>query len=84
MTSMISGLTPTTFLNGIKDQVDAQSAEKIAQSYNVTPTMDQNLFLTAATRWIGDVVFDSPTHALAQHLSTKTNKNVYRYIFDVR
>ncbi|KAF2471239.1 uncharacterized protein BDR25DRAFT_223351, partial [Lindgomyces ingoldianus] len=54
------------------------------RAYNITPTMDSNLFLTAATRWIGDVVFDGPNHALAQHLTKHTDKRVYRYIFDIR
>ncbi|KAF7455374.1 PnbA Carboxylesterase type B [Pyrenophora tritici-repentis] len=46
--------------------------------------MDQNLFLTAGLRWIGDVFFDAPTHLLSQYLTTRTQKKVYRYVFDVR
>jgi hypothetical protein len=46
--------------------------------------MDHNLFFTAALRWIGDSIFDAPTHELARYLTTKTNKKVYKYIFDIR
>lgn len=56
----------------------------VSKAYAIPPTMDQNLFLTSPLQWVGDAVFDAPAHILATHLSTKTNKNVYRYIFNVR
>jgi hypothetical protein len=46
--------------------------------------MDQNLFLNTVLRWVGDAIFDAPNHMLASHLSAKTNKNIYRYIFNIR
>lgn len=46
--------------------------------------MSQTAFLTPFLRWLGDVLFDAPTHTLAQHLSTVPGKNIYRYIFSAR
>ncbi|KAF2622318.1 alpha/beta-hydrolase [Macroventuria anomochaeta] len=84
MMSRYAGITPSAFLSSIKTQLGAHSAEIISRAYAITPTMDQNLFFTPLLRWVGDAIFDAPTHMLAQYLSTKTTKNVYRYIFDVR
>ncbi|RMZ69657.1 Carboxylesterase type B [Pyrenophora seminiperda CCB06] len=84
MTEKVTGVTPDAFLSGITGQLGDKSAELLSQAYGITPDMDQNLFLTAALRWIGDVVFDAPTHLLSQYLTTHTHKKVYRYVFDVR
>lgn len=46
--------------------------------------MDQNAFLTPFLRWLGDTLFDAPTHALATHLSSLPHKRIYRYIFSAR
>lgn len=81
---VIATLTPTTFLDAITSQLGPQSASEIAAAYSITLSMDQNLFITAVTRWIGDIIFDAPVHALSQYLTTHTTKKVYRYIFDVR
>ncbi|KAF2183828.1 alpha/beta-hydrolase [Zopfia rhizophila CBS 207.26] len=80
---LAQALTPATFASSTSSQLGSSKSAKLLQTYNITPSMDQNLFLTAAMRWIGDVIFDAPTHALAQHL-LRTNKKTYRYIFDVR
>ena len=80
----VNDLTPKQFSDAIVDQIGEQNASTLLENYNVTPSMDQNLFITSALRWIGDCVFDAPTHALATYLATNTNKKVYRYVFDVR
>ncbi|KAF2710740.1 hypothetical protein K504DRAFT_489761 [Pleomassaria siparia CBS 279.74] len=77
-------LTPTTFTKAMTDTFGPEKASSILKAYNVTRTMDNNLFLTSAFRWIGDIIFDAPTHAFAIYLGTHTTKKVYRYIFDVR
>jgi hypothetical protein len=46
------------FISTIEEQLGKETAAKMFQAYGMTPTMDPNLFLTAATRWIGDVIFD--------------------------
>jgi len=100
MTERFAGVTPGAFLSGITAQYGDKSAELLSQAYGITPDMDQNLFLTTALRWIGDVVFDgnvivcidkeplltisAPTHMLSQYLTTHSGKKVYRYVFDVR
>ena len=84
MTPRFASVTPSAFLSSIKDQLGEKSTPTLAQTYSITRTMDQNLFLTCFARWIGDVLFDAPTHLLATHLSSNPTKKIYRYIFDVR
>ncbi|KAF2878484.1 Alpha/Beta hydrolase protein [Massariosphaeria phaeospora] len=84
MFGALSVLTPKNFRDAIAQQVGEQNAALVMEAYRVTPGMDHNLFLTSAAQWLGDVIFDASTHALATYLSTHTNKRVYRYIFDVR
>lgn len=74
----VAGLTPRTFLSGITAQFGDKSAELLSQVYGITPDMDQNLFLSAALRWMGDVVFDGnktiPFHkAITYCFSTYTS-----------
>ncbi|KAH7110545.1 Alpha/Beta hydrolase protein [Dendryphion nanum] len=80
----ISGITPRDFIRGIADQLGNESAEVIGRAYHISAEMDQNLFINRALRWVGDVVFDAPMHALAKSLSRNTTKKVYRYVFNVR
>ncbi|KAF3052390.1 hypothetical protein E8E11_011442 [Didymella keratinophila] len=77
-------VTPSAFLSSITSQLGEERAQVIAKAYAITPSMDQNLFLNAVLRWVGDAIFDAPTHSLASHLSSNTNKNLYRYIFNTR
>ncbi|KAF2121248.1 Alpha/Beta hydrolase protein [Lophiotrema nucula] len=77
-------MTPTSFLKGIEDQIGPKAASRTKEIYRLTEDMDQNLFLTPAMQWIGDVVFDAPAQNLVRYLTTKTDKKVYRYIFDAR
>lgn len=84
MMSRYASITPSAFLSSISSQLSSLAASLISRTYNVTPTMDHNLFVTSFGRWIGDAIFDVPNHMLAQYLTTYTSKRVYRYIFDVR
>ena len=82
--SIARSLTPSKFRSHMLAGLSEKATAKILATYNVTSaTMDQNLFIHAATRWLGDIIFDAPIHALCKYLSTKTDKKVYRYIFDV-
>lgn len=83
-TANVNALTPKNFSKSVSDQLGPKNASLIMDAYNITPDMDQNLFSNTAFRWIGDTVFDGPAHALSRHLTTKTTKKVYRYIFDIR
>ncbi|PSN60221.1 alpha/beta-hydrolase [Corynespora cassiicola Philippines] len=87
MLNNANAMTPSTFLDGIAKQLGDSAAATIAEAYNVTRTMDQNLFLTSAMRWIGDVVFDGKTYPTILIFLTISNipspKRVYRYVFDV-
>ncbi|KAF3048341.1 hypothetical protein E8E12_011706 [Didymella heteroderae] len=82
--SRYADVEPSAFLSSIQSQLGDESARILANAYNITPTMDKNLFLTSLLRWVGDAIFDAPNHMLASHLASKTNKNIYRYIFNVR
>ncbi|KAJ4400723.1 hypothetical protein N0V91_008464 [Didymella pomorum] len=77
-------VTPSAFLSSITLQLGSEGAQIVSKAYNITPDMDQNLFLNTVLRWVGDAIFDAPNHMLASHLSAKTNKNIYRYIFNIR
>ncbi|KZM21571.1 uncharacterized protein EKO05_0000739 [Ascochyta rabiei] len=79
-----ASITPSAFLSSIEAQLGAPAASTISRAYGITASMDQNLFLTSMLRWVGDALFDAPTHMLARHLSTQTSKRIYRYLFDVR
>ncbi|KAG9185962.1 hypothetical protein G6011_02518 [Alternaria panax] len=80
----IAPVSPDAFFSGIATQLGERSAELVGEAYSVAPKIDKNLFLTAGARWMGDVVFDAPTHELARYLTQHTNKRVYRYVFEVR
>lgn len=82
--SRLATLTPPSFLSGITLKLGTAATSLLSNAYSITSTMDQNLFLTRAMQWAGDVVFDAPTHALAQHLSRNTTKKIYRCVFDIR
>ncbi|RAR10733.1 alpha/beta-hydrolase [Stemphylium lycopersici] len=74
----VASATAGSFLDGITKQLGSESAELVSQAYGINPGDDQNLYETAAMRWM------APTHLLAQYLSTHTSKRSYRYIFDIR
>jgi carboxylesterase type B len=95
--------TPNIFFGYLTLQAGIEDANKVMEAYNVRLGMDQNLFLTSAMRFNGDLLFDGeyikPTlphsqnthfrnivsvHRFAQHAATKSDKRIYRYIFDVR
>ncbi|KAF2845240.1 alpha/beta-hydrolase [Plenodomus tracheiphilus IPT5] len=84
LVSAMAGVTPVAFLAGITDQLGEESAALVSRAYGIISDMDQNLFVSRALRWIGDVVFDAPSHALARQLAAHSEKKVYRYVFDVR
>ena len=67
----IAEITPHAFLAGITTQLGEESAELISQAYNITSDMDQNLFLTKAMQWMGDVVFEGKHHTLSYHIQRR-------------
>jgi hypothetical protein len=54
----VADITPRAFLEGIAEQLGDKSAEIVSRAYDVVADMDQSLFITAALRWFGDVIFD--------------------------
>ena len=54
----IAFMTPAQFFEGLSGQLGLNSAQMIMDAYKMTVDMDQNLFLNAAMRWMGDVAFD--------------------------
>jgi hypothetical protein len=61
-----AGVTPEEFISAVADQMGEESAKLVSQAYNITPDMDQTLFLSFALRWIGDAIFDGKQHVLHQ------------------
>jgi hypothetical protein len=51
-------VTPQEFVKGVVKQLGDRNAQLMLKAYKITPDMDQNLFVTPAMRWMGDVVFD--------------------------
>ncbi|KAH7393072.1 Alpha/Beta hydrolase protein [Pyrenochaeta sp. MPI-SDFR-AT-0127] len=82
--SFANTMTPQSLHNHIAEQLSAKAAEKVMEAYNLTLDTDQNLFLTAAMRWGGDITFDVPIDAFSRCIAGHSNKRIYRYIFDVR
>lgn len=54
----VQTITSQEFVKGIVKQLGDKNAQFMLKAYNITPDMDQNLFVTQAMRWMGDVVFD--------------------------
>jgi hypothetical protein len=53
----LAGVTPQAFLAGIKAQLGQESVDLLSQAYDITPDMDNNLFITRGMQWVGDVIF---------------------------
>lgn len=56
-------MTPSIFHAILGGSLSDQATQKVMEAYNVTLDMDQNLFLTSAMRWLGDIVFDGKSCA---------------------
>lgn len=54
----VAKIDPAAFLTGIAKQSGQESSDLVSKLYGITAGMDQNLCVTQAMRWIGDVVFD--------------------------
>jgi hypothetical protein len=63
----VAGITPKAFLAGVEEQLGESSAQILSQAYSITPDMDQNLFMTRALQWVGDVIFDGKHRVLTQN-----------------
>lgn len=68
-----------TFITLSDNVLGSSNSIKLLSAYNITPTTDSNLFWTNLSYLMGDVMFSSPTHNLAQSLASSSNKNIYRY-----
>jgi hypothetical protein len=56
--SRVASITPKAFLDGVTQQLGDESSAIVARAYDITPDMDQNLFMTRCMQWMGDVVFE--------------------------
>ena len=56
--SLANDMTPKRFHDHIVQQLDQKAATTAMELYGMTLDMDQNLFLTAAMRWFGELAFD--------------------------
>jgi carboxylesterase type B len=56
--SVANSMTPKIFLEILKQNLSDEAAQKVMRAYDVTLDMDQNLFLTTAMRWCGDIIFE--------------------------
>jgi hypothetical protein len=81
--SVAQALAPQTFhAHMLSTGLSEKAASRVLITYHITPTLDQNLFVDAVTRWLGDIVFDAPVHTPCNYLATHTNNKVYKFIFD--
>jgi carboxylesterase type B len=51
-------MTPKSFQDHLRRELSDEAAKEVMEAYHVTLEMDQNLFLTPAMRWCGDIIFD--------------------------
>lgn len=56
--SIANAITPRSFHDLIATQLSPKAADQVMEAYGVTLDTDQNLFLTAAMRWCGEITFD--------------------------
>jgi hypothetical protein len=66
----VAGITPEAFISGLAKEFGEENAKQVTQAYNIHPDMDQNLFVTSALRWIGDVIFDGNWNTPPVHLTS--------------
>lgn len=84
--SVAASLTPSTLRSHMLASLSEQATTRVLETYGIEEDMDHNLFTHAATRWLGDVIFDAPIHALCAHLPpspSPSTMKIYRYIFDI-
>jgi carboxylesterase type B len=53
-----TSMTPSSFFEYLQRELSNDAAKQVLKAYNITLDMDQNLFITFATRWCGDIIFD--------------------------
>jgi carboxylesterase type B len=56
--SVANSMTPERFSEHLTLELGTAAAGSVMRAYNVSKGMDQNLLLTSAMRWCGDVIFD--------------------------
>ncbi|KAJ4983659.1 para-nitrobenzyl esterase [Stagonosporopsis vannaccii] len=96
--SVAASLTPSALTSHMRAGLSEAATNNILDAYAISPSTDQALFTHAVTRWLGDIIFDAPIHALCRHLTsrpptqnfpphppkeTEKRKRLYRYLFDV-
>ncbi|KAF4428934.1 Carboxylesterase type B [Fusarium acutatum] len=74
---------PEVFYQHVEDTFGAQNAKIILDVYEISRTMDQNLFWTRLCTLCGDVMFSLPCHILSKEL-WQSNKKQYRCILSLR
>jgi carboxylesterase type B len=55
--NVANSMTPKSFFEHLRLDLSNDAAKRTMKVYDMTLDMDQNLFLTRAMRWIGDVIF---------------------------
>jgi carboxylesterase type B len=85
ISSVANSMTPRIFLEILKRDLSEEAAQKVLRAYDVTLDMDQNLFLTSAMRWCGDIVFDGTSLSRLLYsiftlltLINRTNPRIYQ------
>jgi carboxylesterase type B len=62
--SFATSMTPKSFFEYLQRELSSDAAKQVLKAYNMTLDMDQNLFITFATRWCGDIIFDGKSSPL--------------------
>ncbi|KAF5539494.1 carboxylesterase type B [Fusarium mexicanum] len=74
---------PEVFYQHVEDALGAENAKRVLQVYEISRSMDKNLFWTRLCTLCGDVMFSLPCHILSKEL-WQSGKKQYRCILSLR
>ncbi|RKL12944.1 hypothetical protein BFJ70_g16032 [Fusarium oxysporum] len=77
------GVRSEVFYQHVGNALGADNAKRVLEVYEISRTMDQNLFWTRLCTLCGDVMFSLPCHILSKEL-WQSGKKHYRCILSLR
>ncbi|RKK27582.1 hypothetical protein BFJ66_g16591 [Fusarium oxysporum f. sp. cepae] len=77
------GVRSEVFYQHVENALGAENAKRVLEVYEISRTMDQNLFWTRLCTLCGDVMFSLPCHILSKEL-WQSGKKQYRCILSLR
>ncbi|EXA32045.1 hypothetical protein FOVG_16713 [Fusarium oxysporum f. sp. pisi HDV247] len=77
------GVRSEVFYQHVENALGAENAKRVLEVYEISRTMDQNLFWTRLCTFCGDVMFSLPCHILSKEL-WQSGKKQYRCTLSLR